>query len=29
MAGMDSGIGVAGSPFTHYNYPGIYDYQVS
>lgn len=25
MAGIDSGTGVAGSSFTHYNYPGIYD----
>ncbi|KDQ58058.1 carbohydrate-binding module family 20 protein [Jaapia argillacea MUCL 33604] len=25
MAGANSGIGVAGSTFTHYNYPGIYD----
>lgn len=24
MAGIDSGSGVAGSSFTHYNYPGIY-----
>lgn len=24
MAGTDSGIGVAGSSFTHYDYPGIY-----
>ncbi|ETW76368.1 glycoside hydrolase family 13 protein [Heterobasidion irregulare TC 32-1] len=27
MAGMDSGTGVAGSSFTHYNYPGIYQTQ--
>ncbi|KAI0330674.1 glycoside hydrolase [Cubamyces sp. BRFM 1775] len=27
MAGVDSGTGVAGSSFTHYNYPGIYQYQ--
>ena len=27
MAGSDSGSGVAGSSFTHYNYPGIYQYQ--
>nr|BBA80375.1 glycoside hydrolase family 13 protein [Tricholoma matsutake] len=27
MAGSDSGSGVAGSPFTHYNYPGIYQTQ--
>ncbi|KLO18298.1 glycoside hydrolase [Schizopora paradoxa] len=25
MSGLDSGVGVAGSSFTHYNYPGIYD----
>jgi hypothetical protein len=29
MAGIDSGTGVAGSSFTHYNYPGIYQSQVS
>lgn len=28
MAGVDSGTGVAGSSFTHYNYPGIYDFVV-
>ncbi|KAI0635064.1 glycoside hydrolase [Trametes polyzona] len=27
MAGVDSGTGVAGSSFTHYNYPGIYQVQ--
>lgn len=27
MAGIDSGTGVAGSSFTHYNYPGIYGTQ--
>ncbi|ESK93505.1 alpha-amylase [Moniliophthora roreri MCA 2997] len=27
MAGSDSGTGVAGSSFTHYNYPGIYQNQ--
>ncbi|KAG9093717.1 hypothetical protein FRC07_011423, partial [Ceratobasidium sp. 392] len=27
MAGSDSGTGVAGSNFTHYNYPGIYQTQ--
>ncbi|CAE6399554.1 unnamed protein product, partial [Rhizoctonia solani] len=27
MAGIDSGTGVAGSSFTHYNYPGIYQTQ--
>ncbi|KAG6865217.1 hypothetical protein C0991_004418, partial [Blastosporella zonata] len=27
MAGIDSGTGVAGSTFTHYNYPGIYQTQ--
>ncbi|KAG6819763.1 hypothetical protein H0H93_008873 [Arthromyces matolae] len=27
MAGVDSGTGVAGSAFTHYNYPGIYQSQ--
>jgi len=27
MAGIDSGTGTAGSTFTHYNYPGIYQYQ--
>jgi hypothetical protein len=24
MTLLDSGIGFAGSPFTHYDYPGIY-----
>ena len=28
MAGIDSGTGVAGSNFTHYVYPGIYQNQV-
>jgi len=28
MAGSDSGTGVAGSSFTHYAYPGIYQDQV-
>ncbi|CAE6435393.1 unnamed protein product, partial [Rhizoctonia solani] len=27
MSGMESGTGVAGSSFTHYNYPGIYQTQ--
>ncbi|KAI8986851.1 glycoside hydrolase [Trametes punicea] len=27
MTGMDSGTGVAGSTFTHYDYPGIYQNQ--
>ncbi|KAF8596150.1 glycoside hydrolase family 13 protein [Ceratobasidium sp. AG-I] len=27
MAGIDSGTGVGGSTFTHYNYPGIYQTQ--
>ncbi|KAI0746664.1 glycoside hydrolase [Daedaleopsis nitida] len=27
MAGSDSGTGVAGSSYTHYNYPGIYQNQ--
>lgn len=27
MAGIDSGTGVDGSTFTHYNYPGIYQNQ--
>ncbi|KAK0448445.1 glycoside hydrolase family 13 protein [Desarmillaria tabescens] len=27
MTGMDSGTGVAGDTFTHYVYPGIYQYQ--
>jgi hypothetical protein len=27
MAGIDSGSGVAGSTFTHYDYPGIYQTQ--
>lgn len=27
MSGADSGTGVAGSSFTHYVYPGIYEYQ--
>ncbi|KAK6980939.1 putative glycoside hydrolase family 13 protein [Favolaschia claudopus] len=26
MSGMENGTGVAGSPFTHYNYPGLYNY---
>ncbi|TFK50230.1 glycoside hydrolase family 13 protein [Heliocybe sulcata] len=26
MTGMDSGTGTAGSTFTHYDYPGIYQY---
>ena len=25
MAGFDSGTGTAGSSFTKYNYPGLYD----
>ncbi|MFL5735427.1 MAG: alpha-amylase [Chloroflexia bacterium] len=25
MAGVDSGTGIAGSSFTHYNYPGLYE----
>jgi hypothetical protein len=28
MTGVDSGTGVAGSSFTHYAYPGIYQDQV-
>jgi hypothetical protein len=28
MAGIESGTGTAGSSFTHYNYPGIYQNQV-
>jgi len=28
MAGIESGTGTAGSSFTHYNYPGIYQTQV-
>jgi glycosidase len=28
MTGSDSGSGVAGSSFTHYDYPGIYQTQV-
>lgn len=28
MAGIDSGTGTAGSTFTHYNYPGIYQDSV-
>lgn len=28
MSGNDSGVGVAGSSFTHYVYPGIYESQV-
>lgn len=28
MAGIDSGTGTAGSTFTHYVYPGIYEDQV-
>ncbi|KAI0289065.1 glycoside hydrolase [Russula brevipes] len=27
MAARDSGVGVAGSSFTHYDYPGIYQYR--
>ncbi|KAG6856815.1 hypothetical protein H0H87_000514, partial [Tephrocybe sp. NHM501043] len=27
MAGIDSGTGVGGSTFTHYNYPGVYQTQ--
>ncbi|KAF8676945.1 Alpha-amylase [Rhizoctonia solani] len=27
MSAMENGTGVAGSPFTHYNYPGIYQPQ--
>ncbi|KAI0295076.1 glycoside hydrolase [Multifurca ochricompacta] len=27
MTGRDSGVGIAGSSFTHYNYPGIYQTQ--
>ena len=27
MSGSDSGTGVAGSSYTHYNYPGIYQTQ--
>lgn len=27
MSGADSGTGVAGSSFTHYNYPGTYEVQ--
>ena len=27
MAGVDSGTGTAGSSFTHYDYPGIYQTQ--
>ena len=27
MAGIESGTGVGGSSFTHYNYPGIYQTQ--
>lgn len=27
MTGSDSGTGVAGSSYTHYNYPGIYQNQ--
>ncbi|MCX7977555.1 MAG: alpha-amylase family protein [Bdellovibrionaceae bacterium] len=26
MAGVDSGYGVMGTPFTHYNYPGLYGF---
>ena len=28
MAGMESGTGVGGSSFTHYVYPGTYQWQV-
>lgn len=28
MAGMNSGTGVGGSSFTHYVYPGTYQWQV-
>jgi alpha-amylase len=24
MAGMESGVGIAGTPFSHYDYPGLY-----
>ncbi|KAG8945195.1 hypothetical protein FRC03_001790 [Tulasnella sp. 419] len=27
MAGQDSGVGTAGKTFSHYDYPGIYNYQ--
>ncbi|KAK2464550.1 hypothetical protein APHAL10511_003408 [Amanita phalloides] len=27
MSGVNSGTGIAGSPFTHYTYPGIYQYK--
>ncbi|HYO50378.1 MAG TPA: alpha-amylase family protein [Chloroflexia bacterium] len=27
MSGMDGGTGIAGSSFTHYNYPGLYEEQ--
>ncbi|KAH9979341.1 glycoside hydrolase [Lactifluus volemus] len=27
MTGIDSGVGVAGTSFTHYNYPGLYSYE--
>lgn len=29
MSGAESGTGVGGSSFTHYNYPGIYQNQAS
>jgi hypothetical protein len=29
MTGRDSGTGVAGSNYTHYDYPGIYQDQVA
>lgn len=25
MAGVDSGVGTAGTSFTHYNYPGVWN----
>lgn len=29
MAGIDGGVGVAGTSFSHYNYPGLYTNSVS
>ena len=28
MAGVDGGVGVAGSSFSHFKYPGLYSYNV-
>ena len=28
MAGINGGVGVAGTSFSHFNYPGLYSYNV-